>query len=817
MSIPSAPPTSPLHLGTLSPSGVAPKRRLTNANDAKQLADHLFGAAKPRLERARPIKGMFDGNPPYDQAKRRKRNEGALANFNSLEAESRADAAKTPYYDLTASALLIADCRTDIDGPVVDASTASRIRSEEFDLMLRAWPGFNSNRWLMLDDFIKWNKGFFWWPRSDSWHFEHLAWHRINFPNGTSTDPEKWETFTLRHEWTVTQLYRMVRDEGSAKAAGWNPPAVWHAIRQAVPKNISAEQNPIEFQKQVRDSDLYISAASPSIQAASVFTREFDGSWSRMIVVVSDDGKAGENSAPSQPQSALEQAQQKVNDEERRSARANGDARDYLFSKANVGKSVYEILMPFVNEVGDGSMNSLRGLGQRIVSLVMAKERARNGTLDNIMMRNSITLQAQTGGGHGKIPQLQLGPVTVLPPGYAVQPGTIFGDVEGSMMVLREFGNDLDVNTGTYRPQFEKPTGNPESATAANIRYSQATVLSSAAVNRYQDQNDIFYYQLYRRSCQKGLPKGANDFGVQAALRFQERCRAKGLTDEQIHDCQPGMIKAVRTLGNGSPTMRQQATGALLPLALQSDLIGPRGRKNLAREYVASWGGQRAVEAFFPPEDEQGEITNHQYDAACENADFQTGAVIPVAGWMDHFQHAITHMQGLQAAAQAVQQGAEPSQAVVFKQVAIPHIEQHIQLVRDPNRQKQLVQFLRQLEQQTSVIDDAAKQMQENQAQASNMSFEQQLQAAEMQHKSQMAQLKVETSGQLKAQQQQFSQQLAAQDQAFKQRLEDANTAAGIRRDTAKTKADIENQKVKTEAQAEAAKEKAKNAPGEKK
>ncbi len=831
-------PDQSLPLVTLSASGTPPKARLSNATMASDIFWNLHDAAQPRLARAAIIRGMFDGNPPYNPTKMRNSARAWEPNFNTLEAASRLEAAKVPYYDLFSTAPLYASCDTDVEGPV-DATAASRVRSDAFDTMLRSYDGFDIQFWTMLDDFVAFNKGFLWWPRPDSWHFKRLPWHRVLFPQGTSSDPDEWELFAIEHRWPAHKLWGFIADEKASTVAGWNRAQVIDAIRRAAPEDIGREWNdPMQVQKAFRDCDFWQSARIGVVRSASIYVREFNGTWSRMMIQVEDRRNAERNDsgAAREAQSRMErvtkqqQGRADAKSTDLRSTEQQQASKAWLYFKQNIADSLYQIMCPFIFEAGEGSMNELSGLGKRIVSFSQTVDRLANETARSAMMRSTLVLQAQTGATQAKAAIVQLGGGTcVIPPGYTPQPGTLFGDLQGPMAVSQDFRNRLDANTGIYRPQFEKPSGNPESAAAANIRFSQATVLTNSAVNRFYSQLDRFYTECFRRATLPTLPRTSKDKGVQAALEYQEECKDAGLTKEQCYDREAGAIRSQRAIGNGSPVMRQQSMGALSNLV---PFMGPRGLLAWKQDYAAAYTGQRGSTRYFPLADTAQVPTRDDWDANQENADMNQGNPPVFADWQNMTIHANVHLSAAFQAVKAVlQDKADPAIPFTFLQVALPHIVQHISKVPVEQVRKELEAAYKQVAQGAQQVAQAAKQHLDQQGQQQNLTLDQQLKVMTTQHEISIKEAKAKAQMEQRAQKAQFDEQLAVQQQqsttalaaqkqqadvaiaAAKQQAEhalaDATTAHTITTTTAKTLADIKALEAKTAADIEAQRAKA--------
>ena len=766
---------SPESFRTLSPSGKAPKSRIPSASVAQTKFMLWKDAAKGRHEKAAVINGMFDGNPPFRRDKRRQAGQDWMANFNTLEGASRKDAAKAPYYDIFASTKTYFEAHTTKDNPDgADADKASRIITDEFDKLLKAWPAFDLNVWMMLDDFIKFNKGFFWWPRVDSWRFRVVPWHRIYFPEGYSVDIDEWEEFAIEHEFAITKLWEFVEDERAARAAGWNRDMVIDAIRHAVPE--WHEDDPIETQRKLKESVYEPNALKATVHAASLFVKEFDGSWSRMMVPVFQDGE--ESVSNSNPTSRIDRAIQKGRENDSLPKLSDND---YLYFKQEVGADLTEILVTFFFEVHDGSLNALEGLGKKITPLMQAKDRICCGIADNTIMRQRVILQQKTASSVIKGGLVRVGSmIATIPPGFEAVTAQLFGDIEGSIAVNADFDRRLDANTGIYRPSFEKPQGNPESATAASLRFGQATVLSNSAVNRFESQLDRMGQELFRRATLENLPT-TKDPGIRAAKRFQKALSDRGVSRAQLEEIvEDRLVLAVRAIGNGSPVMRQQMVQSLAPV---SAYMGQRGLANWLDDYVAAFGGQTKVDRYFPDSDRSEEPSQDDWEATRENNDMQQGAPPLLTGEQNHEIHAMRHLQAGIQAVQAVEQGADPSIAFTFLQLAIPHIAEHAAKIPREDRRKMIEQGLKQLEQAAGQIQKMLQDQARQQQEASRLSFEQQMKAQDLQ--ADIARKDAKNQHQMSTKQSQAE---------HAQAVADAKTAAEIRRKDVQTAAEIQRQ-----------------------
>lgn len=653
------------------------KPRLESAKKAQEIFWNMHRAAMGRNAYGAYLQGLADGNPPYRQSTLRQSGQGWRANFSTNEAKAYKDAAKTPYYDLFASGPTYCEVVTDKRGQL-DPQTASGIITEEFHKLLSSWPGFDMNVWQMLDDFVGFGRGWLYWP-TDSWKFKRIPWFKVRFPDGTGVDPDEWSLLTIEHDFDPVTLNSYIRDKGAASSSGWNTARVEKAILDAAPIDPTSADDVMEVQKQIRDQDIGLMYKGNVVRAASVLVREWDGSWSHMIVETgktasTDGGTLGE--------------------------------KDWLYYKKNVADKLCELIAPFMFEVENGSVNGLGGLLRDIADQVKIKNRLLCEVVNNGFLRSTIIMQAQTASSRIKGGLVTVGGgVTLIPEGLAIQNSTIIGDINAALTVNEVVGRTLEKNTGVFRAEPEKPSGNPEPLGATQMRFAQATVLSNSAVNRFQTQLDWMLFETFRRASQD-FPK-SQDSGIKAALAFQKRCRDRGVSDEQLRN--PRSVKAVRVIGNGSPSSRQQLTAELTSF-LPVLGLGQRGMRNFAKMIIAARGGQSTVDRLIPMEDEADLASEQDREALQENTSIKVGSPVLVIENDDHMVHLRRHFEACFAAMTAVQQGGPPADAAAFVQGAMPHIVEHIQMLRNPQQQKEAVETLKQLQSMFSQLVSAMQE-----------------------------------------------------------------------------------------------------------
>ena len=342
----------------------------------------------------------------------------------------------------------------------------------------------------------------------------------------------------------------------------------------------------------------------------------------------------------------------------------------------------------------------------------------------------------------------------------------------------RELLSVLQANTGSYRQREEerpKPTYGQE-----QLATQQEAILTKGAINRYYNNLDKWHRETVRRILD---PLQSDDVpGGEEALAFRNHCFARGIPEEVLDFKNIKCVIATRSLGYGSPQLRDITTQELVKLIPYMDEVS---RNHALRARAASLPGigMRSVDSFFPPIEKSGVPNAHAALAVLENnALRQQGGKALVEPMQNHSIHFDTHMKDALQHAQDPQ--AHPVEKLVHMENAGPHLTQHLQNLKgDPTRKQEVKDKQKQLDQLGKMSDQLHQQVTEA-MQAQSPNGQQQPPDPEMASK--MAKVTGELG--LKAQKQKGEFALKERKQAHNEMLQDKKTAAGIRRETAKSR-----------------------------
>lgn len=789
-------------LASLDPeTGARPSSRIGNASNARQLVNRLKYEDETRMWRYAKIQGLMDGNPPWSSQKLIDIGQGHRANFNLRESEGIVEAAKTPYYDLVFEVPSFARIDFDVQGAephVVDQW--GDIASEEYTDLLNGWDGYDHHiqlhQWQMVVNGV----GPLFWPHFIGWHSEATKARKVLVPQETKANVDELEMCAILHSYRADELESFIAKGGTYEpdGEGWNIPLCKQAIIDSSVREMRQTygiENYDLYQRAIRTGDLFHGIhRSDRIYVASVFVKEFGGKVSHYMVT--DTPLGHQNEA--------------VMDMEKETG--------YIFKRRRKFDAFGQVVCPFFFDSGpDGTWHSVKGLGPKIYDFCDVSNRTFCQMLDGSVIGSGVMLETGDGNALEETQIALVGGAAVVSPGYKVVQTRIAEALDGAMAMRRELHGTLQANTGSYRQRSDDGGQRAEPTLGqAELVQQQQGMLTKGSTNRYYSNLDKWHRENVRRIMDPA--QNGNIPGGTEALEFMARCVMRGVPPQVLTFKFVKRVTATRSIGYGSPQLRDIATRELVSMIPYMDEVS---RNHALRARAASLPGigMHSVDSFFPPIEKQGVPNAHMSMAVLENnALRQPGGKAMVEPMQNHSIHFDTHyqdviqhfndssaqgMQNGQAAPPAplpqvapgpVQQGPQdPRQQMallVHLEQAGPHMAQHLQMLQgDPTRQQEVKQKQKQLDDLGKKTDQLQQQVQEAQgAQGQNGNGAQDGGLGpEMLPKV----MKVAGDLKLKEKKQEADLALKTRKQDFNESLADKKTAHGIELSTAKATSDI--------------------------
>lgn len=749
-------------LATLDELGNRPTSRIGNAANARSLVQRLKYEDETRMYRYTRIMGLLDGNPPWPQHKLRDLGQGHRANFNLREGEGMVDAAKTPYYDLVFEVPQFVMATFDVPGAeaYLIKEWSDRFSEEYTDTML-AWPGFDQNIQLHQWQFVVHGVGPIFWPHAISWHSEATKARKVLVPQETKANVDDLEMCVVLHSWRADELEGYIANapENQENYNGWNVPLIKAAVIDCANREMRQEwgiENYDLYQRAIRTGDLFYGIhRSDRVYVASIFVREFGGKVSHYVIT---------DSVLGHEQESYENLEEEAG---------------YLYVKKNKYENFSEVICPFFYDTGpDGTWHAVKGLGPKIYDFCDVSNRTFCQMLDGSVIGSGITLEAQDANSLEETQIALVGGATVVSPGYRVVQTRIAESLQGAITMRRELQNTLQSNTGSYRQRVSDENREPTLG-QAQMNWQMQGTLTKGATNRYYNGLDRFHTETIRRlldpaAQQESVPGGRE------AKRFIQRCVMAGIPEEILRFKFILKVRSMRSVGYGSPALRDMATKELVGMIPLMDEVS-RNHALRARAAALPGVGQAHVDSFFPRIERAGIPNAHASYATTENnALRQIGGQALVEPQQNHSIHFDIHMKDVGQHLQ--DQNSHITDKVVHAEQAGAHMAQHLkQLEGDPTRKNEVKAKKKQLDELAKRTDQLHQQVQDwSQAQLKA------LPPAPKQDAEGQAKIdKVHGELGLKAADLKGKQKLREEDHRQKQQLRDKETAARIRREDA--------------------------------
>lgn len=772
-------------LKNLTESGKPPKTRMNSASAVRQMWGMTDGTYERRFRRDALVKGLVDGNRPFDQSKLRDSGQQYRANFSNGEAESFLNTAVTAFYDLFSEVDRFANCQVD---PELDqANQWSDIISREFDSLLRKNDRLDYNIQLSFHDMVLYGIGPMIWEDELDWRARAVNHYRLRVPDGTPSNVCDWEFCFVECNYRVDEMYAMIADPETAKKRGYDVAQIKEAIQNALPLSIRnmAADSPLKWQEWIRNNECRAGMESKVVRCVRFFYREFPkdddgyGTVSEMLVWL--DGNT--SSTEDKP----------------------------LYHAIDVYEDWRNALCAFFWDRGDGTAHSVRGLGVKMFHLLHAKNRLQCAQYDAATMSMTLKFKAVGSSQSQQLSVSNLGPCQVFQGPYEPIPTSGANNLGPSLEVSTDIERTLNSNLGQYRQSPDKQTGNPRTAFEVNAELQRQSVLAKTQISRFYQQLDEFYQETFRRSASEKIPKSTKNRWLLMALEFQERCQARGIPLEILRKAK---VTARRTSGQGSAYMRALSLGQLYRTVFP--VLPFDGKSNLTDDLIAATAGREAVSRYNPVPMARTKEAQQAWEAQIENDSLRNRGAITLTPYQNDIIHAQEHLAFGSQASQSLQAGASPVDVLGILEAIGKHTAQHLQRINGnpvyarearalTAQWKQMGQIADQIEgllkkqaqaaQQAQMTNQQAQQIQQGQDPETN------LKAAEMQAKLQLKAQKQQGDMALKARKQQQDNELKRQQALADQALKDAETAAGIRLDTAKTASNIRLNNISTAAE----------------
>jgi len=608
---------------------------------SKLLTDDIV-ASKNRAD----VQRMLDGEAPFDENVLEETGQSHRCNLNFGEGEAMLAAAVSSFYDLPDSVDKMAEFFTK-GGDPASQDDAQQIMGEEFHHSVKSWDEFEGNFQQLVLQFVAHGIAVpYFLNRTNPW-WQVVGLENFKAPRGVRTCAPKIPVAVVLRDADTTELYKYIMDEEAAKLRGWNVEETRAALVKAHDSTSPVSQaNWEELARKIKGNDINFGVVSGRVRLAHIWVLEYDGSVSNFITL------------------------------------RDGGNKDFLFKEIGAFKSVDECYTLFTYGVGtNGMLHAIRGLAHKIFPFVQVSNQTLCQMVDGARLSSSLVLQPEDETAMEDMAITNYGGVFLISPGVKVVEKSIPNLATNALPVARELSTRMQMNTGSY--QARRATSDSLEKTKFEIQAEiQAdNTLTTSAVNLFYHPWGKLLSEMAFRFCDRNLVEG--DDGAEEVFAWRERCKARGVTDDQIFGVY--RVSPVRAIGYGSANMRLLALDDFMSLYGSLDDVG---KNNLLRDRFAAHMGYSQVDRYVPKlQTVGGRPTMEAKIAELETAVLLDSGEAHVTPGDNNLIHARVHIplvgNKMQELLNMTENGKSPGEELEEEDVqgmknAIDHVTEHI-------------------------------------------------------------------------------------------------------------------------------------------
>lgn len=644
-------------------------KAISNAGQALDIARRLDWNDRQRDIRRARILAAFNGEAPYSQSELINKAQGYRYNVSFGFMEGVVGRALVPYNDLT---IEIGNL-TEIEADLPDEKR--KILELEFARIVDEWGQWPKVISRLNQDLVLNGYNTFIFP-SDYDPFPIFVAQKDGFVDeGSPNDIAQQELFVWKKSYLIHELYQKIGDPDIAKTAGWKVENVRQALMGAQASdlgssNMSESGSWTEMESLIRGGSMWASMiGAKKVNTYHVFAAELDGKVTHYIVLADNYTEMSDGSE--------------------------------LYKKEKRFDSMRDFLVYFDLETGDGTWHGSKGIGQRVFNTHKANDKLINSVLDQAFVSGLTLLQPGDQLSQEELTLAVIGPFAVIPAGL-----TIASNVLPSVSSTTFQAHALLTNTSEQRIGDVVPNAQAtlqavsKTATQAKIDASQSLLITQGNLKRYVDPISQTTSIMVKRLLKKHSP---NPY----AKKFQERIKARGITDEDIKK-----IKRARNTGKIADVLGETANKTQIIFAeFRGD---PEVDQHLLKQMrIGSvLDAQAADELLITDEDQTKQIESARLQEL-ENTTIQTGVKVPVSARDNHEIHlkVIFELAGTMIQAQAQNFN---EQVIPVLQNLLDHAKQHEDfLARDKTKKN----ILKPYEDGVKTLEQGIKDLQKQAAQ----------------------------------------------------------------------------------------------------
>jgi hypothetical protein len=679
-------------LENLDEQGNPPKSRIADARKAYEIWDNLKEAdRRSSYERAR-IDAAYDNERPYSETLFANNGQDYRVNVSWGFAKQVLDTALAGYVDIVNAVQKLFKCPTTY-GNAAERDELESVVEEEVSNTMRSWRDFFPTYLRLCLAFIKHGVAIALPNDEFDWRFDASDLSDFKIPRSTKLGQENIEVAACLRYYSPTQLYRMIRDEKTARDLGYNVKAIRREIMASVNQNFANDStdNWEKMASRLRSNDLYYSyggGESALIKVITMWCKEYDGRYS-MFMISSDNQRS-----------------------------------EFLYKKIGRFANTYQAFVAFTYGVGtNGEYHGVRGQGQDIFALHGALNIAYCQVLELATFGSAPTFQPRDESAMTEMQFLPLGAYNLLTPGIQVVKDSIAPNIAQNVLpVINNFAQLFRDRTSQYNTEQLVQQGADKTKFQLQAELGAIAKMTVAALNLFYDPFEILLRETVRRM--KRHDYDVAEPGGEYIMGLHKRLLQRGMQGPGPHDrylktffnLDIDRLTAMRAIGAGSEAARTVAMDRLMSMY---GSLPDFGKQNLLWDMTSETVGYRNAARYAIPPGESETPTVDASIAQLENATLLQGGQIEVLDGQNDLVHAKKHLQAEMPMIEQAQQDPNMLMQIMpglnsLNQHTTAHVER---LSTDPQMKVQSAEMRKMIQQGDEIIHNGLMHMQKMQRQ----------------------------------------------------------------------------------------------------
>jgi hypothetical protein len=646
-----------------------PQERFKDCTDVHNLADDMIaGDRKRNLLRAN-VEKIWGGFPVYSRDWLKKKNQSWRARVNYRGLKGMTSLVETAMYNLDMEVRECIHIGLDIGSPVDRRKWEKSIATHFTTMYMQNWLDCDFHVQRRIHESVMHGLGYHLFSVKGQWIPRTPPSGCIIFPQNTPLNfHEDGEYFLARDFRTGVQIYNFIRNEKAAKAQGWNVDAVWKLLSELT-KSDRMKDDPQQTMREYNQGDMGASRKSQGAWLDYLYIKEFDG----------DGGKPG---------ISLYVVAEKH------------DVGDYLFRKRYYLDEWPLQLYPY--EVGSGTIDSIRGLGEQIKDYCELDNRVKNAMADRVLTGSTIPVMQKGTIDREALKLMRVGLFSIIPQGLEPAQWNWPDLNQGPLAFSRELKQEMLANNQTAIPQepekSDRQTGMEYMSRSQNI-----SQVAAGRSNYWYRNLTRTYAHILKTACKNTT---GNSTSAILSKQFMEACYRDGVPKEAFDHIVE--IDAERSVGRGSAASRQQALTALFQFVYPN---APEDKKiNLEQDMAAAYTSYQQALQYARSHDDADIPNSDDSLIALENQRMEEGGHAQAADGQDHIRHLNAHTQDAEGLQQQCEQNGEQDAEQCFHALVsfVDHNQQHLQFLQGNALREQDVN---EFERHTNLLAQYAKHL----------------------------------------------------------------------------------------------------------